>query len=111
MEAFKQTEFFGQRPWRPGKLGVDSPDPQADSRGIHALQYFEKQVNHSVSYGDFNTTIIYKTMNIFQTIIISMYGFAISQYKTYRCLRMRRQLVVQMAEEYYNSEEYGKALT
>lgn len=36
---------------------------------------------------------------------------AIAQYKTYKCPRMRRHLVVQMADEYYNSNDYGKALT
>lgn len=45
----KQLEFYGQRAWRPGKLGADLPDPQLEIRGIQALQYLEKQLNHSVS--------------------------------------------------------------
>lgn len=42
-------EFYGQRPWRPGKLSAEPPDPQREQNGIHALQYLENQVNHSVS--------------------------------------------------------------
>jgi hypothetical protein len=42
-------EFYGQRPWRPGKLSAEPPDPQLESNGIQALQYLEKQVAHSVS--------------------------------------------------------------
>jgi hypothetical protein len=85
-------EFYGQRPWRPGKLSAEPPDPQLESNGIQALQYLEKQVAHSSS-------------------IVTLYGSAISQYKTYRCPRTRRHLVLQMAEEYYNSHDFGKALT
>jgi hypothetical protein len=62
-------------------------------------------------------------------MIISLLGSAISQAKTYRCPRTRRQLgkliqvvvgalfylflklVVQMAEEYYHAKDYKKALT
>lgn len=70
-------------------------------------------------------------------IIISLLGNAISQFKVYRCPRMRRVLgtanilldisevithrteklisfpftVVQMAEEYFNARDYGKVLT
>lgn len=86
------VEFYGQRPWRPAKLSSDPPDPQTESNGIIAIQYLEKQVNHS-------------------SHVVTLYGFAITQYKTYRCPRMRRQLVVEMADEYCYSKEYGKALT
>uniref|UniRef100_A0A1Y1MLA7 Trafficking protein particle complex subunit 11 n=1 Tax=Photinus pyralis TaxID=7054 RepID=A0A1Y1MLA7_PHOPY len=92
LENLKNIEFYGQRSWRPGKLTAEPPDPHLESRGIQALQFLETQINHSNN-------------------IISLFGFAISQYKTYRCLRMRRYLVVQMAEEYYNSGDYGKSLT
>ncbi|KAK5645307.1 hypothetical protein RI129_006607 [Pyrocoelia pectoralis] len=92
LENLKNIEFYGQRPWRPGKLTAEPPDPHLESRGIQALQFLETQINHSNN-------------------IISLFGFSISQYKTYRCLRMRRYLVVQMAEEYYNSGDYGKSLT
>jgi hypothetical protein len=92
LEGANFMEFYGQRPWRPGKLSAEPPDPQLESNGIQALQYLEKQVAHSSS-------------------IVTLYGSAISQYKTYRCPRTRRHLVLQMAEEYYNSHDFGKALT
>ena len=85
-------EFYGQRPWRPGKLSAEPPDPNLERLAMTALQYQEKQVNHCM-------------------LIISQYSNAISQFKKYRCPRMRRQLVVQMAEEYYFARDYGKALT
>lgn len=43
-------EFYGQRPWRPGKLSADAPDPHLESNGIQALQYLEKQFQHSVIF-------------------------------------------------------------
>ncbi|KAJ9597775.1 hypothetical protein L9F63_011383 [Diploptera punctata] len=93
LAGWDQMEFYGQRPWRPGKLSAEPPDPEREKLGIQTLQYLEKhQVNHSM-------------------LIISLLGSAISQFKTYRCPRMRRHLVVQMAEEYYVSHDYGKALT
>ncbi|XP_049939900.1 trafficking protein particle complex subunit 11 isoform X1 [Schistocerca serialis cubense] len=86
-------EFYGQRPWRPGKLSAEPPDPSKEKQGVQALQYREKNtVNHSM-------------------LIIGLLSSAISQFKTYRCPKMRRQLVVQMADEYYSSQDYGKALT
>ncbi|PNF36899.1 Trafficking protein particle complex subunit 11 [Cryptotermes secundus] len=93
LAGMEQLEFFGQRAWRPGKLSAEPPDPDKEKLGIQALQYQEKQrVHHSM-------------------VIIGLLGSAITQFKTYRCPRMRRHLVVQMAEEYYNSQDYGKALT
>lgn len=49
LEGWQHIEFYGQRPWRPGKLTAEPPDPQMEVNGIKALQYLEKQVNHSVS--------------------------------------------------------------
>ncbi|XP_069669154.1 trafficking protein particle complex subunit 11 [Periplaneta americana] len=93
LAGMDQLEFFGQRAWRPGKLSAEPPDPDKERLGIQALQYQEKHhVNHSM-------------------IVIGLLGSAITQFKTYRCPRMRRHLVVQMAEEYYSSRDYGKALT
>lgn len=86
-------EFFGQRPWRPGSLSVEPIDPNRERDGILALQFREKiGVNHS-------------------SLIITLFGIAISQFKAFRCPRMRRQLLVQMAEEYFSAKDYGKALT
>ncbi|OAD60815.1 Trafficking protein particle complex subunit 11, partial [Eufriesea mexicana] len=89
----EKLEFYGQRPWRPGKLSAEPADPVKEALAIQALQYKEKYtVNHS-------------------NIIIDLLGNAISQFKVYRCPRMRRVLVIQMAEEYYNSKDYGNVLT
>ncbi|KAL0106721.1 hypothetical protein PUN28_015336 [Cardiocondyla obscurior] len=89
----EKLEFYGQRPWRPGKLSAEPADTAKEAIGIQALQYREKTtVNHSM-------------------IIIGLLGNAISQFKVYRCPRMRRLLVVQMAEEYFNAQDYGKVLT
>nr|CAD7408851.1 unnamed protein product [Timema cristinae] len=93
LSGWEHLEFYGQRAWRPGKLSAEPPDPAKEKSGILALQYIEKfHTNHS-------------------TIIINLLGNAISQFKTYRCPRMRRHLVVQMAEEYYSSRDYTKSLT
>ncbi|XP_001606110.2 trafficking protein particle complex subunit 11 [Nasonia vitripennis] len=89
----EKLEFYGQRPWRPGKLNAEPADMTRETAAIQALQYKEKNtVNHSM-------------------IIIGLLGNAISQFKIYRCPRMRRLLVEQMAEEYFNCKDYGKVLT
>ncbi|XP_057320612.1 trafficking protein particle complex subunit 11 [Microplitis mediator] len=87
-----KLEFYGQRPWRPGKHGAEPADVTREDAAIAALKYKEKNVNHSM-------------------IIIGLLGNAMSQFKLYRCPRMRRLLVVQMAAEYYNERDYGKVLT
>ncbi|XP_050682562.1 trafficking protein particle complex subunit 11 [Leptidea sinapis] len=86
------VEFYGQRPWRPGRLSADPHDPQKEQAAILALQYNERIFNHSA-------------------MIISFLGSAISQFKTFHSPRMRKQLVVEMANEYYYCADYGKALT
>lgn len=86
------VEFFGQRPWRPGRLSADPHDPQKEQAAVLALQYKERIFNHSA-------------------MIISFLGCAISQFKTFHSPRMRKQLVVEMANEYFYSADYGKALT
>lgn len=48
LEGAEAVEYYGQRPWRP-KPGAEPPDPQWESSGIQAIQFLEKQVNHSVS--------------------------------------------------------------
>ncbi|CAB3373976.1 Hypothetical predicted protein [Cloeon dipterum] len=92
LDGLEDLEFYGQRPWRPGKLSAEPADAVKEKEAIQALQFKEKSVNHSM-------------------IIISLLGSAISQAKTYRCPRTRRQLVVQMAEEYYHAKDFKKALT
>ncbi|XP_060529048.1 trafficking protein particle complex subunit 11 [Cylas formicarius] len=89
---FDKVEFFGQRPWRPGKLSGEPPDPAVETSGIQAIQFLENQINHS-------------------SLIISLFGLANEQFKIYKCPRTRRHLVLQMADECYNSKDFGKALT
>ncbi|XP_045777774.1 trafficking protein particle complex subunit 11 [Maniola jurtina] len=86
------VEFYGQRPWRPGRLSADPHDPQKEQAAVLALQYNERVFNHSA-------------------MIISFLGSAITQFKTFHSPRMRKQLVVEMANEYYYCADYGKALT
>lgn len=86
------VDFYGQRPWRPGRLSADPHDLFKEQTAIQALQYNEKYFNHSTS-------------------IINYLGSAISQFKTFHSPRMRKQLVVEMANEYYFCADYGKALT
>lgn len=46
----EKLEFYGQRPWRSGKLNVEPLDTVKEAAAIQALQYKEKTtVNHSVS--------------------------------------------------------------
>lgn len=44
-------------------------------------------------------------------MIIELYGLAIAQHKIYKCPRTRRHLVLQMADECFSAQDYGKALT
>lgn len=90
--GWDRLEYYGQRAWRPCKLSAEPLDPDMERLGIIALQFVERATDIS-------------------SVIIGLLGSAISQFKTYRCFRMRRRLIVQMAEEYFNSREYGKALT
>ncbi|XP_063973800.1 trafficking protein particle complex subunit 11 isoform X3 [Diachasmimorpha longicaudata] len=87
-----KLEFYGQRPWRPGKLSAESADAAKEALGVQALKWREKNEDHSL-------------------LIIALLGNAMSQFKMYRCPRMRRFLAVQMAAEYYNCRDYGKVLT
>lgn len=93
LEGAENLEYYGQRPWRSGSQSIEPPDPQKEIEGIHALQYLEsKQVDHS-------------------NIIIPLLSSAVAQFKKYRCPRMKRQLMVQMGEEYFSCKDYSKALT
>ncbi|XP_015120848.1 trafficking protein particle complex subunit 11 [Diachasma alloeum] len=87
-----KMEFYGQRSWRPGKLSAECADAMKEALGVQVLKWREKNVDHSM-------------------IIIALLGNAMSQFKMYRCPRMRRLLAVQMAAEYYNCKDYGKVLT
>ncbi|XP_059480361.1 trafficking protein particle complex subunit 11 [Neocloeon triangulifer] len=91
LDGQQDLEFYGQRPWRPGKLSAEPLDAFKEKEAVCALQIKESAVNHSM-------------------LIISILGKAITQAKTYRCHRTRRQLVVWMAEEYYHTKDFKKAL-
>lgn len=50
----EKLEFYGQRPWRPGKLSAEPADSMKEVLTIQALQYKEKYtVNHSVRINSF----------------------------------------------------------
>ncbi|KAK8766832.1 hypothetical protein V5799_006390 [Amblyomma americanum] len=112
LDGEESLEFYGQRPWQAKGRG-DALDPQTEDLGIQALQYKEKtQVDHS-------------------GLVVPLLSSAVAQFKKYRCPRMKRHLidvmalgdsmishwyqvqvaVVQIAEEYYSSTDYDKALS
>lgn len=93
LDGLTRLEHYGQRPWRAGRLSAEPPDPALEQAAIEALQWKERNtVNHS-------------------SIIINLYGSAILHFKANKCPRMRSAVVVQMADEYCSSGDYGKALT
>jgi len=50
LDGQEDLEFYGQRPWRPGKLSAEPADVLKEKEAIQALQYKEKtSINHSVS--------------------------------------------------------------
>lgn len=66
LQGLSSLEYYGQRPWRPGKLSAEPPDMKKEKDGIQALQYLEKtRVKHSV-------------------IILALLSDAIGQFNTYR---------------------------
>ncbi|XP_044015517.1 trafficking protein particle complex subunit 11 isoform X2 [Aphidius gifuensis] len=83
-----KIEYYGQRSF----IKFEQKNNNLNNMTIKLLQLREKKINHSM-------------------IIIGLLGNAISQFKIYRCPRMRRLLVVQMASEYFNVKDYGKVLT
>lgn len=94
LEGWKDLEFYGQRPWRAGKHSLEPPDPQIETEAISAVQHHEMTVvNHS-------------------SLVIPLLSSAISQFKKYRCPRIKRQLMVTMAREYHHhGYDPTKALT
>ncbi|CAN7985414.1 unnamed protein product [Ixodes hexagonus] len=94
LKGADSMEFYGQRPWQARALVKgETVSPQQEELGIQALQYMEKTtVNHS-------------------SLVVPLLSSAVAQFKKYRCPRMKRHLMVQIAEEYYANEEYDKALS
>ncbi|GFT33359.1 trafficking protein particle complex subunit 11 [Nephila pilipes] len=93
LEGADSLEYYGQRPWRACCQSLEPPDPQKELKGIMALKYKEyHEVDHSM-------------------IIIPLLSSAVAQFKKYKCPRMKRQLTVEMGEEYYCYKDYKQALT
>ncbi|XP_053673204.1 trafficking protein particle complex subunit 11 [Anopheles nili] len=80
------SDFFGIR--GSAKTG----EPVSEQQIICLVQENEKAYNHS---GE----------------IITLLGKAMAQFKVYRCLRFRKKLAIDMAEEYLKSGDHSKALT
>ncbi|KAH8301204.1 hypothetical protein KR018_007509 [Drosophila ironensis] len=79
------TEFFGIR-------AVKTGDPIAEQQANVQLCELERSYNHSSG-------------------IIALLSQAMAQFKIYKCLRFRKKLAVDMAEEYLKSGDHAKALT
>lgn len=64
----EKLEFYGQRPWRPGKLSAEPADPMKEVLAIQALQHKEKYtVNHSVRINSFKI-FLFKNFHLFLSI-------------------------------------------
>ncbi|MCL4132919.1 UNVERIFIED_CONTAM: hypothetical protein GTU68_025684 [Idotea baltica] len=93
LEGWANLEFYGQRPWRPGKHSLEPPEMHTETEGMKAICHFEMtQVEHS-------------------SLVIPQFSSAITQFKKYRCPRIKRYLMVQMANEYHLAMDPSKALT
>lgn len=77
-----------------GVRGVGSGNAEnfSDQQMIAIVQQCEKSVNHS-------------------ELFIRLLGTAMAQFKIYKCLRFRKKLAIDMAEEYLKIGDSGKALT
>lgn len=80
------SDFFGIR----GSNKIS--EPMAEQQIIAIVQECEKANNHSATY-------------------ITLLGQAMAQFKIYKCLRFRKKLAVDMAEEYLRTGDHAKALT
>uniref|UniRef100_A0A182Q4N5 Trafficking protein particle complex subunit 11 n=1 Tax=Anopheles farauti TaxID=69004 RepID=A0A182Q4N5_9DIPT len=80
------SDFFGIRG------SVKTGEPVSEQQIICLVQENEKAYNHSAE-------------------IIGLLGKAMAQFKVYRCLRFRKKLAIDMAEEYLKSGDHSKALT
>uniref|UniRef100_T1IXF1 Trafficking protein particle complex subunit 11 n=1 Tax=Strigamia maritima TaxID=126957 RepID=T1IXF1_STRMM len=86
-------EYFGQRPWRPAIQSIEPPNMDREREGILAIQFKESSsVTHSM-------------------LVITLLSSAVTQFKKYKCPRMKRFLLVQMGEEYYHLKDYERSLT
>lgn len=81
------SDFYGVR-------GIASGNAENlnDQQMIAIVKQCEKSVNHSELY-------------------IRLLGTAMAQFKIYKCLRFRKKLAIDMAEEYLKIGDSSKALT
>lgn len=79
------SDFFGVR-------GAKTSEPITEQQIISLIQENEKNFNHSAA-------------------IISFMTLAMAQFKANKCLRFRKKLAIDMADEYLKSGDHSKALT
>eukprot|EP00096_Caligus_rogercresseyi_P005662 TRINITY_DN21630_c0_g1_i1.p1 TRINITY_DN21630_c0_g1~~TRINITY_DN21630_c0_g1_i1.p1 ORF type:complete len:1144 (-),score=382.67 TRINITY_DN21630_c0_g1_i1:80-3382(-) len=92
LENTESLEFFGQRPWRPGKVTLEPPDMEKENAGIRALIYQEK---NGVNYSQ---------------IIIALLKKAIGIFEMFKSPRMTAHLTVEVAEELRKEHQYRESL-
>lgn len=80
------SDYYGVR------TGNRSTETVNDQQTIAIVQECEKTVNHS-------------------ELLIKLLGQAMAQFKIYKCLRFRKKLAIDMAEEYLKMGDAPKALT
>lgn len=80
------SDFFG------GRGSNRTTELVNDQQIIAIVQECEKCINHSAAF-------------------ITLLGQAMAQFKIYRCLRFRKKLAIDMAEEYLKTGDASKALT
>lgn len=100
------TDYFGVR-----NAARNSSEPVTEQQIISLVQEMEKKFSYSVSETDNKSERVLQNNFLFQTAIISLLGQAMAQFKIYKCSRFRKKLAIDMAEEYFKSGEYTKALT
>ncbi|CAH8441777.1 unnamed protein product [Schistosoma turkestanicum] len=91
-EKINGLEFYGQRPWRQGIQSIEPPNPAKEREGILSLQKEELKVDHS-------------------SFIIPLLEQTRLQYKRYKAERMKLYPCILMGSEYYDKQDYDKALS
>ena len=86
-------EYYGQRPWRPGKVSIEPPDMELEQKGISALLFRERNLKPTHS-----------------EVIVDILGKAIEHYKIFRSPRAESNLTVTKAEELVSSQRCSEAL-
>ena len=87
-------EYFGQRPWRPGKVSIEPPDMELEQKGISALLFRERNLKPTHS-----------------EVIVAILRKAIEHYKIFKSPRAESNLTVTMAEELVSYQKCEEALT